>query len=340
MKTMQANTQAIALQILQSNVRLPPFPPVGSQLLDMNHQPPEEIDISKFIQLIETDPSLVTHILKLANSVYFQSVQKISSLRQAVMHIGMGESINAVSWHFFQTALPKFPRLEGFSGKDYWAHSWACAVANRMLGRPDLLATCLPGELYIAGLLHGVGKLILALHRPEDFMQCLENSRNFNQPLFESELDLFGTTDTDIAYEILTSWQFPEKICMAVKHYRMPEEADQPFREIAAATQFAYYIANTSGVGNNGDIHSFDLQDTVLGRDADSPFAHEATRNRVVQDIYATLQKKYLAISNDQDASEQKKLSAMPKKKPVAPGTRRKSPKKKSWFSRILSFFK
>jgi hypothetical protein len=68
-----------------------------------------------------------------------------------------------------------------------------------MLGRPDRLITCLPGELYIAGLLHGVGKLILALHQPEDFFQCLENSRNYNQPLFEAELDLFGTTDMDIA---------------------------------------------------------------------------------------------------------------------------------------------
>lgn len=319
MKTTQGNAQTIALQILQSNVQLPPFPPVGSQLLAMNHQPLEEIDIDKFIRLIETDPSLVTRILRLANSVYFSSVQKISSHRQAVMHIGLEESINAVNLHFFRSALPTFPRLEGFSGKDYWAHSWACAVANRMLGRTDLQITCLPGELYIAGLLHGVGKLILALHRPDDFLQCLGNSRNYNQPLFEAELDLFGTTDTDIAYEILRSWQLPEKICMAVKHYKVPHEAEQPYREIAAVTQFAYYIANTSGVGNNGDLYSFDLQETVLGREADSPLADEATRNRVVQDINGLLQKKFAAISDEQVANEQKTPPAVPEEKRIDP---------------------
>ena len=341
MKTTQSNAQTIALQILQSNVQLPPFPPVGGQLLALNHQPLEEIDIGKFIRLIETDPSLATRILRLANSVYFSSAQKISSLRQAVMHIGLEESLNAVSLHFFRTALPTFPRLEGFSGKDYWAHSWACAVANRMLGRPDLQITCLPGELYIAGLLHGVGKLILALHRPDDFLQCLENSRNYNQPLYEAELDLFGTTDTDIAYEILRSWQLPEKISMAVKHYKIPEEAEPPYREIAAVTQFAYYIANTSGIGNNGDLYCFDLQETVLGREADSPLAEEATRNRVVQDIYGLLQKKFAAISDEQAATVQEKISAEPEDKQIDPVAQRtESRKKSSFLSRILRFFR
>lgn len=341
MNTTKCNAQTIAIQIIQSNVQLPPFPPVGGQLLSMNHQPLEEIDIGKFIRLVETDPSLVTRILRLANSIYFGSSQKISSLRQAVMHIGLEESLNAVSFHFVRTALPRFPHLEGFSGKDYWAHSWACAVANRMLGRPDLQITCLPGELYIAGLLHGVGKLILALHRPDDFLQCLENSRNYNQPLYEAELDLFGTTDTDIAYEILRSWQLPEKICMAVKHYKIPEEAKPPYREIAAATQFAYYIANTSGVGNNGDLYCFDLQETVLGREADSPLADEATRNRVVQDIYGLLQKKYAAIADEQSSTVQETMSAVPEEKQIDPVTRKDGSRKKgSFLSRILRFFR
>jgi HD-like signal output (HDOD) protein len=338
---MQENVQSIALKILQSNVQLPPFPPIGSQLLAMNTQSHDEIDVGRFIRLVETDPSLVTRLLQLANSSFFSPAQKIFSVRQAVMHMGLEESLNAISWHFFRATLPKFPRLKGFSGKDYWAHSWACAMANRMLGRPDRLITCLPGELYIAGLLHGVGKLILALHQPEDFLQCLENSRNYNQPLFEAELDLFGTTDTDIAFEILRSWQFPEKICMAVKHYQFPQKAEKPYREIAAATQFAYYIANTSGVGNSGDMHCFDLHDTVLGRGADSPLGDDETRNRIVQDIYRTIKNKFAAIHDEQVKPEQKAQSAEIEKKRVdaAPG-RIKPRKKGGLLSRILHFFK
>jgi HD-like signal output (HDOD) protein len=170
----------------------------------------------------ETDPCLVASFLQLANSVYFGSVQKISRIRRAVMQVGLEESISAVSLHFFQTPFPKFSQLEGFSGKDYWAHSWACATANRMLERPDLSTSCLPGELYIAGFLQGVGKLSLALQQPNEFLFCLQTSRDYNQLLSEAEIDQFGTTNSSIAYEILEFWQFPKDICMVVKHYQGP----------------------------------------------------------------------------------------------------------------------
>ncbi len=337
---MATDAQAIALQILQSNIQLPPVPTVGVQLLSLNRQPIEEINLSNFIQLVETDPSLVTRLLQMANSAYFGSAVKISSLRQAVVHIGLEEALSAVSWYFFQTALPKFPKLEGFSGKDYWSHSWACAVANRMLGRQDLNIDCLPGELYIAGLLHGVGKLILALHRPADFLQCLENAGMYNLPLFQAELDILGTTDTDIAYEILKTWEFPENICIGVKHFSNPDAAPLQFRQFAQVTQFAYYIANTSGVGNNGDLFSFDLGDTVLGKNSDSPLSDENTRNRVVKDIYDTIRKKHAALSDKESDTAPPSPSTKTVNRNSGSTKRKKAQKKVGWLSRLLQIFK
>ena len=337
---MNNTAQAIALEILQSNLKLPPFPPIGSQLLAMNHQPVQEVDVDQFIRLIESDMSLTTHLLQLANSAYFGAIQKVSSLRQAIMHIGLEESINAINLHFFRTILPEFPRIEGFSGKDFWAHSWACGMANRMLGRTDLHINSIPGELYIAGLLHGIGKLILALTRPEEFLKCIENSSSYNQPIVEAELDLIGTTDTDIAFEVLRSWQFPQSICMAVKHYREPEKADKTFWEIAAVTQFAYFIANTSGIGNAMDFYAYDLEQTWLGRDLASPLADEAIRNRVVQDIYETLKKKFAAMSDEKKADTDKG-SGNVSPKPGKSGTKPPPSKKKiSWLARLLSLFR
>lgn len=338
---MADTAQTIALEMLQSNLKLPPFPPIGSQLLAMNHQPVEDVDIDHFVRLIESDMSLTTHLLQLANSAYFGAVQKISSLRQAIMHIGLEESINTINLHFFRTILPEFPCIEGFSGKDFWAHSWACGMANRMLGRPDLHITSIPGELYIAGLLHGIGKLILALTRPDQFLQCLENSRSYNQPIIEAELDLIGTTDTDIAFEILRSWHFPQSICMAVKHYRAPEKADEKFCEIAGVTQFAYFLANTSGIGNAMDFYAFDLDQTWLGRDLASPLSDAATRSRMVQDIYETLKRKYDTISGEKKkadaANRSGNVSAKPNKPKAKPLS---SPRKISWLARLLRFFR
>jgi len=297
MQSASDTAEQLALKILQAGIDLPPLPAVFTRLMALSRQPEDRIDVGKFTNLLQTDPALTARILQLANSSYYGTLNKINSLRQAIMHIGLQETISTVNWMLCQKLLPRFPVMEGFSDKDYWAHSWACATANRMLGRQDLLVDCQPGELYVAGLLHGIGRLILALHRPEEFRQCLANSRDFSQPLEDAELDLLGTTDSFIACEILRTWQFPESICNAVKHFRNPEAAPEEFLEIAALTQFAYYIANTSGVGNNGDEFSYNFHETYLANLENSPFADKGTREKLIIDIQQTLQKKASAVT-------------------------------------------
>lgn len=305
MSTSYENTEQIALKILQSGVNLPPLPAVLTRLLALSRQPEDKIDIGKFTNLLQSDPALTARILQLANSSYYEALIKITNLRQAIMHIGLQETIATVNWMLCQKILPHFPVMEGFSDKDYWAHSWACATANRMLGRPDLGVRCQPGELYVTGLLQGIGRLILALHKPVEFRQCLENSRDFSQPLEEAEIDILGTTDSHVAYEILKTWHFPDSICNGVKFHKNPEDADEQYREIAALTQFAYFIANTSGIGNNGDEFSYDLNDTFLAKQQDSPFSRPEIRDRLVHDIQQTLQKKATAFTGADLESDQ-----------------------------------
>lgn len=309
MSDVDTATNAIALEIIESGAGLPPLPAAGAQLLALAQQRIDDIDVDAFTRLVESDPALCAKVLQLANSSYYSTVSKVVSLRQAIMKIGLEETINAAYWFFCQSTLPGLPAMEGFSGKDYWAHSWACAVANRMLGRPDIAVKTLPGELYVAGLLHGIGKLILAVHRPDDFLRCIRNSRDFSQPLEQAEKEIFGTTDSLIAYRVMKSWQLPANICAAVKYYVAPQSAEPEYREIAALTQFAYFIGNTSGIGNSGDEFCYDLSQTWLCQDDASPLYDEALRQRLVQEIYAVLQKKsedYTGVApSDGDSSGQ-----------------------------------
>lgn len=337
MPTSYETTEQIALKILQSGVNLPPLPAVLTRLLVLSRQPEDKIDIAKFTGLLQTDPALTARILQLANSSYYGTLIRITNLRQAIMHIGLGETISTVNWMLCQKILPRFPVMEGFSDKDYWAHSWACATANRMLGRPDLMVHCQPGELYITGLLQGIGRLILALHKPDEFRQCLENSKDFSQPLEEAEIDILGTTDSHVAYEILKAWQFPESICNGVKYHKNPEAAEEQYREIAALTQFAYYIANTSGIGNNGDEFSFDLSDTYLAKQPDSPFSQPETRDKLVHDIQQTLQKKSTSVTGVGARGELPSSAGEEFALKEAPASRKR---KSSLFTRFLRYFR
>ena len=114
----------------------------------------------------------------MANSPFYSEVEKIVSLRAAITRIGLLEIVNSVCLHFFQNILPKFPDIEGLSYNDFWTHSWACAVANRRLGHPNLGMDVLPGELYLSGLLHGIGKLLLAIHYPIEFSGCVKKAKH------------------------------------------------------------------------------------------------------------------------------------------------------------------
>ncbi len=333
---------AIAVDVIFSEKNLPILPENWDEISSITRQPIEDIDIGKFTKLVETDPAIVARIIRLANSSYFSTLKKIVSLQQAIVHIGLEEVINTVCYLYYKKLLPRFPKIEGFSDNDYWAHSWACAQANKMLGHPRLHVDSIPGELYIMGLLHGLGKLFLALHRPEGFLQSLVISREQNRSLHETELEIIGTTDAHVAYEVLQAWKIPENICAAVRFYASPENAQQEDQEIAGLTQYAYFIANASQIGSSGDKFCVDLADTWISKEGTSPLAQEKTQETYVQEIFSTLRKKSQAIShidspegNDEDKDSGSTKKVHPRKDNVEP-----KKKEQGLFAWLLSFFR
>ena len=118
----------ITFNILNSDIKVPPMPSNGSKIMAMAQVPLERIDITEFCKLIEPDPGLFSMVLQLANSPFFRGVDEIVSLRAAITRIGLQEAINSVNLYFLQRFLPNLSELHGFSAKDYWAFSWACAI--------------------------------------------------------------------------------------------------------------------------------------------------------------------------------------------------------------------
>ncbi|SDU20384.1 HDOD domain-containing protein [Desulfobacula phenolica] len=288
---------AITLDILNSNFKLPPMPANGSKLMALIQQPIDKIDIDSFAKLIDSDPGLFSMILQLANSIYFKGIDEIFSLRAAITRVGLQETINFVNLYFFQRILPKIPEIEGFSTKDYWAFSWACATAARRLGHPNLNMKALPGELYIAGLLHGIGKLIFAIHYPVEFSKCIQKAAELKQPLHTIELDEFGTTDTLIASKLMTIWNIPSRIRAGVEFYQDPGSAPEKCRDIAALLQSAYSIAAMSGIGINGDGGVLTLESTWIAGQSGVLLSKKRIRDNIVQEILESLEKKSESIT-------------------------------------------
>lgn len=281
---------SIAQEILTTSVNIPTIQANVKKIIAIVRQPTDKIDIPGFVKLVESDPGLYTRILQLANSPFYAEIDKIVSLRAAITRIGLIEIVSSVCLHFFQKMLPRFPDIKGFSYDDFWSYSWACAVANRRLGHPNLGMGVLPGELYMTGMLHGVGKLLMAIHNPHEFSQCLKKAREFKLPLHQVEKDVFGTTDALVASIVLKSWNLPPNICQGVAFHQMPELAPPEHVIMAGLTQFAYAIAGISGHGCNGDGLDMDLPSTYLGQLPKLRISEPEVQKKLVQEIVGSLE--------------------------------------------------
>jgi len=331
-------SDGISLEILTSKLKLPPLPDNEIKLLAMAQQQVDNIDIKVFTKLIEMDPGLLTSVLQLANSPYYSSVVKIISLKDAITRIGLEEAVNSVCFYFFQKILPKLPVIEGFSAKDSWAFSWACAVANRRLGHPNLGMGTKPGELYLAGLLHGIGKLLMAIHYPKEFSWCLTKAKYLKQPLHKLELDIFGTTDAIVSSKLMEIWNLPENTCKGVAFYQMPEDAPKEYKEIAGLTQLAYHIAAISGIGISGDGTQIDLSSLYICQQANLQISKKEIRENLVKKILTSLKKNsenVTGLSSSAKTSVKKDIKIRRSASPPDASKR----KKLGLFAKIMSMF-
>lgn len=288
---------AIALDILNSKFKIPPMPANGPKLMSLIRKPIDSIDVDDFVKIIDSDPGLLSMILELANSAYFKGIDAVYSLRSAITRIGLQETIDSANFYFFRRMFPKIPEIKGFQVQEYWAFSWACANAARRLGHPNLGMNVNPGELYIAGLLHGIGKLIFAIQYPFEFSKCIQKAAKLKEPVIRVELDEFGTADNNIASKLLEIWHIPARICTGLQFYHDPDQAAKEDRNIAALIQFAYAVASMSGIGKNGDGCVMPLESTWIAGQSGLSLSKKKIQEQVVNEILASLDEKSESVS-------------------------------------------
>lgn len=300
-------------EFLQGGLEIPFSPVVGRQLIELSNKPIETIETKQLVRLLDTDAGFAGEILRLANSSYFAGVEKIVSLRRAIIQIGLEESINFMQMAYYRAVLPDIPPLEGyFSGQDYWTHSWATALAGKILGHPRAGGRVLPGELYIAGLLHGIGRVVLAFNRPVDLAKVLKKSQDLHLPFTDVQLELFGTTDADIACELLTLWQLPEHICQAIRYMYCPQEAPADFQEFSGLLQLACCITGAAGMDQAGWVG---VEQSWVVTESELALANPALLNEFITDIQRVLERKgQLLVEENENENPEPDQEDMPEK--------------------------
>lgn len=197
---------------------IPDIPTLPSIVFKVNEMLQDyDISIKKLGKIIEKDPAMVTKILMLVNSSFYGFRSRIKSIPHAVIVLGFNTIKNAVVSVSIINAFSKKETYEGFEITDFWKHSIAVAVTSRYLAEQSKLDS--PDDCFVAGLLHDIGKMVLAQHFTELFGQVWELVKGNGLSFYEAEKKVLAANHAQIGGYLAKKWQFPESLIDSITYH-------------------------------------------------------------------------------------------------------------------------
>ncbi|MEK6736307.1 MAG: HDOD domain-containing protein [Pseudomonadota bacterium] len=191
-------------------------------------------------EVILHDPTLTAKVLKIVNSSYFGFSQKIETVSRAIVLIGQKELRNlAIATSVastFKGISPKLVNMEVF-----WYHSVTCGVITRLIAAH--LNRKEQERFFIAGLLHGIGKLIFFSQFPRESERILRLENQSDEVVTEAEQEIFGFTYAELGAELLKQWQLPDNIWRMIA-FQLDPFNDSSYKEDTCILHVAANIAN------------------------------------------------------------------------------------------------
>jgi HD-like signal output (HDOD) protein len=241
-------------KILSSIKDLPPMPQVAQKAREIVSDP--DSDFKDLAKVIETDPAIVSKILKISNSAYYGSVGMVASVQQAAVLLGVKTLQELLTIACAAGLLSG--ELEGYDleAGEMWKHSLAVAAASRIIALKDHPA--LAEDAFSAGLIHDAGKLILSPYvneRKDVFLMLMEPE---DVSFLSAECKILGFDHAEIASDVCEKWQIPKHISTAIRYHHYPESSNG--NGLAYILHVADAVAMQSGIGGgvDGMLYSID----------------------------------------------------------------------------------
>jgi putative nucleotidyltransferase with HDIG domain len=223
----------IEQHLASEQLQLPVFPPLAAELQQMLTQ--EECNMHQVAAKIMEDQALASHLLRMANSAFFTGLSKVTTVKDAIMRLGVKQVTNLVLLVTQGRQYRTTTKLMGLYGKSLWQHATACALGTKWLAE-RLGHKSLAQEAFLAGLLHDIGKLFL--------LQVLDNlqaSGEYNLSLSKvMVLEVMASLHAEQGARLLQAWNLPEVYChVARQHHADSVEGDHCVLLLVRLVNFA-----------------------------------------------------------------------------------------------------
>ena len=197
--------------------------------------------ISDLVSIVGQDISLTTSILSLSNSTIFGSTLTVSSLQQAITRVGFRQIKNMIMASCVVSMMQQMPWEEIRIRDLLCKHSFLTGVINSHLN--TLFGFGMQGEEFTAGLVHDMGRTLLAVAIPKEFASFDPLDFNESPDLLKQEFETIGTTHAEVGAWFLQRNQIPEELVMVARYHHQPQSSAK-FKRLIALTAIADEMAN------------------------------------------------------------------------------------------------
>lgn len=254
---MQTNLDKIKDLIL-SIKDLPTLPTVAMQVMSLTQDP--ESSMSDIVTVIQNDPAITTKILRISNSAFYGMRQKIDSINRALVVLGMNEVNNLITSISVFKTFPISHDKPSFDREKFWEH---CALTGEIAKNISVkLGMKIMSEVFTAGLLHDVGKIIMDQYFHDQFTEALELSYSQKIPLYDAEKQVFGVNHAQIGGWIAERWKLPRNLTDSILYHHKPDRS-MNYKLLTAIVDIANTFSKIADCSFSGEQVQVVIEETT-----------------------------------------------------------------------------
>jgi putative nucleotidyltransferase with HDIG domain len=224
--------------------QMPSIPAILLPLIKTLESPPESIEVKRVVDLISHDKAVAAQTLHMANSPLFGRTQEVSTLRGAVVALGISRVRDIATSCCVMKLAPR--QENGFDVRALWEHALGVALVSRQIARRIGLPA--PEQAYLAGLLHDIGLVVNVLLFPEEFPEAAKSAAGRGVPIDVAEQERFGFGHAISGSFLAEEWGLADELKEVVRRHHQWERA-QGHLDLVALVNLADLFCRWRGLG-------------------------------------------------------------------------------------------
>ncbi len=229
--------EALILTIEQ----IPTLPDTSTEILALIDD--DNTSIDTITQFVERDQALSIQILKYANSPFFGTINTVSSIKHAIVIIGLGEVKSLLLAFTIQNFFATSHKDEK-NRQRFWKHSLICSHIANYLARYFQFTS--DSTIFISALIHDLGKIIVDQYLHDEFISVVDQIETRHTTFAEAEKAILGLTHYQIGAKLLQQWNFPAQVISQVYHHHAPW-LDKNYRQGSTIIYLANIFTKMAG---------------------------------------------------------------------------------------------